>query len=149
MELHAVRTWYDQRHGVVELDDDVQNVVRQVHEIDPRIHVFYNEQTNGYDLVEHCLDETHRLIFSVGELDARVLDRLRAGDSWKGGNPNHPVDAAEDFLTKIEDAQDRERAEVDEAQLERIRDAGERLAWALEEDGKGVHASISVSKEVS
>jgi hypothetical protein len=148
MELHAVKTWYDQRYGVVAVEDDVLNVVRDIREIDPRIHVFHNEQTGKFDLVEHCLDGVERLIFSVEELDPRVVSRLRESDSWRDGNPDHVVADEDDFLTKAEKEQEQLQAEIQESSLEKIRDAGERLAWALDVAGVGYGDSISVPKEL-
>ena len=148
MELHAVQTWYDRHVGVVEVSDDVANIVRQVREMDPRIHVFYNEQTDGFDLVEHCLDGVQRLIFSVDKLDARILSRLREGDSWLGGNPAHIVPEGDDFLSKIDAKIEADDNARQEASLEKIRDAGERLAWSLDVAGVGYRDSIRVKKDL-
>jgi hypothetical protein len=149
MELHAVKTWYDQRYGVVAVEDDVLSVVRQVREIDPRIHIYHNEQTGQFDLVEHCLDGIERLIFSVAELDPRVISRLREGDSWRDGNPDHVVPDEDDFLTKVEADQEKLQKEIEEGHMDKISDAGERLAWALDIAGVGYGGSISVPKEVT
>jgi hypothetical protein len=148
MELHAVKTWYDQRVGVVSVEDDVLSIVRQVREIDPRIHIYYNEQTGKYDLVEHCLDGVERLIFSVSELDPRVLSRLREGDSWLDGNPDHVVPDEDDFLTKVEQDQEQLQAGIEAQSLEKVSEAGERLAWALDIAGASYGSSISVPKEI-
>jgi len=150
MEIHAVSTWIDQHHGVVRVEDDVANVVRDIHEISPRIHVYYNEQTGNFDLVESCLDHTDRLIFSVVHLDARVVDRLRTADQWRGReDPAHLLGEDEDFLTLMDDQNTAADAARDEREKDQIRDVGERLAWALEEDGRGTHAQISVPKELN
>lgn len=148
MELHAVSTWVDQHHGVVRVEDDVANVVRDIHEISSRIHVYFNEQTGNFDLVESCLDNTERLIFSVVHLDARVVDRLRLADQWRGReDPAQSLSEDEDFLTLMDADEDAEKARFKEEGMDGIRDAGERLAWALEQDRRGVGASIAV-KEV-
>ena len=145
MEIHAVSTWIDQHHGVVRVEDDVANVVRDIHAISSRIHVFFNEQTGNFDLVESCLDNTERLIFSVEHLDARVVNRLHLADQWQGReDPAHPLDEDEDFLSAMDSSEEAEKASVKEEKMERVRDAGERLAWALEQDRRGVGASISV-----
>lgn len=148
MELHAISTWYDRRYGVVAVEDDVQNVVREIREIDPRIHVFYNEQSSQFDLVEHCLDGVQRLIFSVPELDGRVISRLRRGDSWRDGNPDHPVPDEGDFLDRLEAEQEELQAEMQEESLDKVRDAGERLAWALDIGRHTYGSNISVPKDV-
>ena len=149
MEVHAVSTWIDKHHGVVRVEDDVANVVRDIHEISPRIHVYYNEQTGNFDLVESCLDNTERLIFSVVHLDARVVNRLRLADQWQGReDPAQALDENEDFLSLMDADEAAEKARVKEKGMDGVRDAGERLAWALEQDRRGVGASISVSKEI-
>jgi len=151
VELHAVSTWFDAKKGsVIELEDDVQSVVRQVKEIDPRLHVFYNEQTNGFDIVEHCLDGAQRLVFSVKELDARVVSRLHEGDTWLGGNPEHLVPDEDDFLTRMEAVQEAYHRDKEAMALEKVADAGERLAWALGDGkfGSGYKQSISVKKDI-
>jgi hypothetical protein len=148
MEIHAVPNYLDRQHGAVEVTDDVANVVRDIHAISPRIHVFWNEQTDEFDLVEHCLDETHRLIFSVQSLDARVVNRLRIADQWHGReDPSHPLEEDGDFLSKIDEDDGREEAERNEEHLDRIREAGERLAWAGEMDRRGVGAQIRIKEK--
>lgn len=151
MEVHAVKTWYDQRRGVVEVEDDVASIVREIREIDPRIHVFWNEQTQRFDLVESCLDSTDRLIFSVDELDGRVPQRLRMGNSWLGDTPEHGlVPDSEDFLTRMEAEQEAEQRSITEKFMDRVRDAGERLAWAMGDGkfGPGYKQSIRVTKDI-
>lgn len=133
MEVHAIRSWFDQRSGVVVVEDDVQNIVRGMREISDRLHVFYNPQTGGFDIVESCLDGTDRLCFSVAELDNRVLDRLRAADHWHGlDTPEHVLGDDEDFVALI----DAHNNAIEEASREEFRDkigdVGERLARALD-----------------
>lgn len=151
MELHGIRTYFDRLSGgVVEVEDDVANVVRDIHAISPRIHVYWNEQTEKFDLVEECLDDTHRLIFSVQSLDARVLTRLKVADQWRGQDaPAHLLPEDEDFLSIIDADDEKERADLKEMNMDRVRDAGERLAWAGEQDRKGVGAQISVPRALS
>jgi hypothetical protein len=151
MKISAVKTWYDQRHGVINLDGDVLGIVQRVKEIDPRLSIYYNEQTDGYDLVESCLDGTDRLVFSVDELDQRLVDRLLKAAHWVGDTPDHrdefrPDD--KDFASEMDKANEALLAAKDEESMEKVREAGERLAWALEEDGQGVRASILVPKDV-
>lgn len=144
MELRGVKTWFE-KGRMVELTDDVLGVLRDIKEISPRIAVFYNEQVDEYDLVEHCSDGVDRLVFSVKELDARVPLRLRMADQWRGReDPTYILPESEDFLTKMDQQYEREDAEEDEQNRDRILEVGERLAWALEEDRKGVGAQILI-----
>jgi hypothetical protein len=82
------------------------------------------------------------LIFTVPELDQRALDRLIAADQHSRGYQD-PLDAAEREQDELRDADDR-------AKLERIHEAGERLAWALGDGsyGPGYKQSISIPKEI-
>lgn len=149
MEVHAVKTWYDQHLGVVEVEDDVVNVVRDIREISPRIRVFYNEQRGNYDIVESCQDGTDRLIFSVDSLDARVPLRLRQVDQWRGReDPEHLLPEEEDFLAKMDAAYDRMDAERQEENRDQINEVGEQLAWAGEQDRRGVGAQILVPRSI-
>jgi tRNA nucleotidyltransferase/poly(A) polymerase len=148
VEIHAVNTWYDKKLGVVQVEDDVANVVRDIREIDPRIHVYWNEQGGEFDLVETCLDGTERLIFSVNSLDARVVTRLKQADQWHGReDPAHLLSANEDFLTQIDADEAAETAKKKAANREKIHEVGEMLAWAGEQDRRGVGAQILVPKD--
>lgn len=152
MEIRAIKTWHDLRHGVVELEDDVLGIVQQIQQLDPRLHVFYNDQTEKFDLVESCLDGTDRLVFSVEELDARVLHRLMGADHW-GGNPTperfiRPDD--EDFVAQMDADNEAHEAALDEESRDKLRDAGERLAWALDiGTGLAYKTNIRVTKDIS
>lgn len=134
MEVRAIRTWVDLKHGgVVTVTDDVQNVVRDLREISDRLHVYWNEQSQGYDIVESCLDGTDRLVLSQKTLDQRIVRRVREADHWRGQDrPVNIIADDEDFAAKM----DQDNAELEEAQSEafreKIRAAGEELHWALD-----------------
>ena len=132
MEVRSIKTWFD-KGQVISVDDDVQNVVRDLKAVDPRLSVFFNEQSGDFDIVESCLDGTDRLVFSVEELDQRVVDRVRAADHWYGRDtPVRILSDEDDFASQV----DRANAELEAANKaaagEKIRDAGERLHWALD-----------------
>jgi hypothetical protein len=153
MEIHAVNTWFDKRHGVIALDGDVLGIVERVKEIgDGRLSVYYNPQSDGFDVVETCLDHTERLVFSVDALDARVLDRLHQADQWGGETPDRGIARPEgdDFLDEVDrhnEALDRAK---DEAATGKLHEAGERLAWSLDlvSDRPSVGGSIHVKKDL-
>lgn len=152
MEVHGVSSWVDRRNGVVVVEDDVQNVVRGVKEISDRLHVYYNPQTEGFDVVESCLDGTDRLVFSASQLDNRVLDRLRQADHWHGEDtPRNILGEGEDFVAQV----DAHNARLEELQREAFHDqmgeVTERLAWALDntKDHHSVGGSIRVPRSIS
>lgn len=151
MEVHSVRTWLDSRQGVVVVEDDVQSVVRGVKEISDRLHVYFNPQSEGFDIVESCLDGTDRLVFSVPELDARVLHRLRGADHWHGNEvPTHVLGDDEDFIARADEQEAQAEAEQKEKTADKTREAGLRLAWALDavRDHHSVGGSIRVPKDL-
>jgi hypothetical protein len=147
VEVHSIRTWFDRHEGVVVVDDDVQNVVRGIKEISDRLHVYANPQSGGFDIVEHCLDGAERLVFSVSELDHRVIHRLHQTDHWYGQElPNHVLGDSEDFVARMDEYNDELQEAIDEKGRDKLRDAGLRLAWAL--DAVGDHHSVGGSIRV-
>jgi hypothetical protein len=143
MELHAVPLFYTDKGQLVELEDDVLSIVRQVREAHgDKIKVCWEPTTGEYVFSEMCDDGTERLIFTCEELDGRALERLQLADSRSRGY----VDAY--------DRQEREQEEAFAAQDEHaaglLRDRGERLAHALKKDGIGPYpAKIAVPQKWS
>ena len=132
MRLHAVKSFYDNRMGLVTLEDDVLSIVSQVRErYGDRISVQLDPDTGAYHFVEHCEDSTDRLIFSTVELDGRCLDRLARADSQVASmwGVEDPYDAAER-------EQDEAQKLIDQELREGIREHGEELIFALQKGGK-------------
>jgi len=128
MELRALKTFYDQRHGIVEVEDDVLSVVRQVRQVyGAKITIHVDPDTCWYYFVEHCEDGTDRLVFTTPDLDARSLSRLFMGDSQSRvyEDPYHFAEFEQDRLQQ-------ERENIDRM---RVAEAGERLHYALKKDG--------------
>jgi hypothetical protein len=151
MEVHAISTWFDRRSGVCVVEDDVQNVVRDIKSIDPRLIVYYNEQGNEFDIVERCLDGNERLVFTVDELDQRVPNRLRGIDHWGGrDDPNFILPDDEDFVAQVDAHNEKLQADQKAVFHDELEDAGKRLAWALDNcsDQHSVGGSILVSKDI-
>jgi len=128
MELHAVQAYYDANHGLVELEDDVLSIVRQVRErYGGKVKINWEPTTEHYVFIENCADGTERLIFTTPHLDGRDLERLFKADAALSGH--------EDPYDRQEREQDDEFAARDEAKLEELREQGEKLAHALKQDG--------------
>jgi hypothetical protein len=152
MQIPAIKTWYDRRHGVVILDDDTLGIVKRIKAIDDRLMVFWNDQVAMFDIVERCLDGTDRLVSSVPQLDERIINRLLLADHW-GGNSTpegYITPDSSDYLSKI----DRDNEALETAQQakhgEAVREVGERLAHALDLPLKGnVSRSVFISSERS
>lgn len=136
-QLHAVKTFYDNREGLVELEDDVLSIVRQVRELyGDAITVSVEPTTGQFVFTEHCEDGTDRLIFACNELDARSLDRLQRADSRSPGY--------EDAYDAAEREQDAAHAAADSVLREKIWEEGERLAHALRQDGADTPMPLKV-----
>lgn len=152
MELYAIKSWYDQNRGVITLEDDVLGVVQEIKRIsDGRVRVYYNAQSDAYDLVELCLDHTERLVFSTKELDQRVLIRFQEADQWGGDTPDRGMQKpeGEDFADEADALNEAMFEARDEASRDKLGDVGERLAWALDIAGVGVQDSILVKKDIN
>jgi hypothetical protein len=142
MELYAMKSFYTAREGLVQLDDDVLSIVRQVRELyGHKVKICLEPTTEEYVFSENCEDGTERLIFTTPDLDARCIQRLQDADSQLRGY--------QDAYDRAEHEQDELDRSKDEKSMDGIRDAGERLAWALEEDGKGTNAQILVTKDIN
>lgn len=143
MELHAVKAYYSQHHGLVELEDDVLSIVRQVREVyGNRVKIAWEPTTEHYVFSEHCDDGTERLIFTTPELDGRALERLLRSDSHGRGY--------EDVYDRQEREQDEAFAARQEADRERLRESGERLAHAMKKDDIGRYPlSIAIPRSAN
>ena len=136
-----MKQFYDAREGLVELEDDVLSVVRQIRELyGHSIRVCHEPTTGEFVLSERCEDGEERLIFTTPVLDARVIDRLLRADKTLRGYVD-PYDQQEREYDEL-------LATRDQQALDRLGDAGERLAWAMEEDGKGTGAQILVTRDI-
>jgi hypothetical protein len=125
--LRAVQSYYTSE-GLVELDDDVLGIVRQVNELyDGKVAINLDPVTGWFHFTEHGDDGTERLIFSVEVLDHRALTRLQESDSrWR--YHTDPYDA-------LEREQDEAQAQIAKQDREQLMQAGERLAYALKKEG--------------
>jgi len=138
--LHAIRSFYDQRLGLVTLEDDVLSVVRQVRELyGGRVFVLLDEITGAYHLVENSAEGMERLIFTTDTLDARTLVRLQEADSqWRGH---------EDPYLKMEQDQDADDKANQDLMQERFREPLERFVHLLKHDG--IEESLPLQVAVS
>jgi len=143
MELRAIKSFYSAREGMVTLSDDVLSIVRQVRELyGDKISINWEPTTEHYVFIENCEDGTERLIFTTPELDGRAFERLLVSDSQSRVYED-PYDASER-------EQDELQAQRDEVHMEKIRSAGEELAWSLGDGkhGPGYKQSIHVKRDL-
>lgn len=137
-QLRSIRTFYDDRHRLVTLDNDVLGIVSQVRDLfDSKITVHLDDVSGDYYFVEHCEDGTDRLIFSTPELDGRVIERLLQGDSRSRGY--------RDPYEIQEREQDAAQAAIDEEFKEQLREHGEELAFALKKEGLAPRLPLKVA----
>jgi hypothetical protein len=138
MEMLPMKAWYDSNQGVVELDDDVLSIVRQVREqYGRRVTVeLLPDSPEPYAFVEHCEDGADRLIFTCTMLDGRALERLLRSDS-QGRTYIDPYDESEQ-------AHDRLQHEKDEASKEKLGPVTEEMAYALKREGMAESLPLTV-----
>lgn len=111
--------------GLVRLEDgsyierDLLNIVQKVQEFDPNLRIQYLDPNRTsepgdapYRIVETCRDGVDRLVFSVWELDDRVIERLYAADML---NPDFIKNLDATNLMARLNSQRRFREEMDEA----------------------------------
>lgn len=150
MEIHAIKSWYDQRHGVQVVEDDVLDVVKRIKQLsDGRVRIYYNEQGDEFDLVETCLDGTDRLVFSCATLDQRTVDRFVNADQWGADTPDRGMIKPEgsDFLDELDAYNEALEKAIRDGFRDRLGDVGERLARTMD-IGVGINSSIHVKKDI-
>lgn len=61
------------------VDGDLYNIANRVREVDRSLHVIElaEEDECKFAIMEHCDDGLERLVFTVDELDGRVIERLQ------------------------------------------------------------------------
>lgn len=151
MEIHAVKVWADRRQGMVVVEDDVQNVVRDIKAIDDRLVIYWNAQGEEFDIVERCLDGVERFVFSAKTLDQRVVHRLRNADHWHGRtDANWVLGDDEDILAQVDAHNEAMEENLNQQLRDQIAYAGEAIAWAMDlcADRSSVGGSILVPKDI-
>lgn len=129
MLVPAMKMFYSNRDGLVEVDDDVLSIVSRIREdYGSKILVRVEPTTGHFVLSENCDDGTERLIFTTDCLDQRVLERLAKADQTSRGYV--------DTYAQMERQQDLDQAAMDNKLIESVReDAAYRIAHALKKDG--------------
>lgn len=138
MELQPLKAWYDNDQGVIELEDDVLSIVRQVRELyGTRITIeLLPDSPEPYAFVEHCEDGADRLIFTCATLDGRALERLLRSDSQNRMYVD-PYDESEQAHDRLQD-------EKDEASKEKLEPVAEEMAYALKREGMAESLPLTV-----
>lgn len=137
-QLRSIRTFYDDRHRLMTLDDDVLGIVSQVRDLfDGKITVHLDDTTGDYYFVEHSDDHTEKLIFSTPQLDGRVIDRLQQADSRARGY--------RDPYEIQEREQDAAQQAIDDEFKEQLREHGEELVFALKKEGLAPRLPLKVA----
>ena len=138
MDMLPMKAWYNAEYGVIELEDDVLSIVRQVRDqYGGKVVIqLLPEQSEPYAFVEHCEDGTDRLIFTCVELDGRALERLLRSDS----HSRHYVDPyaeQEAEHDRLQDEKDRQKQEV-------LAEHAEQMAYALKREGRADRLPLTV-----
>lgn len=73
------------------MEEGAYEIVRKIQEYDPNLRVQYLDPERAsditdapYRILEICPDQIPRVVFSVWELDERVIERLHRADTQKG-----------------------------------------------------------------
>lgn len=136
--LPALKSFYANGMGLVTLEDDVLSIVSQVREMtDGKVKVQLDPDTGWYHLVEFCEDTTQRLVFSVEDLDGRVIDRLGRADSRRSDH--------EDPYAAAEREQDEAQAAIDKAYAESVVEHGEEMLFHIRQAGAAPRLPLPVS----
>ena len=118
--LAQIRMGRDGRRVVV--SEDVGNVAAQIHEIDPRLGLVWNEKGEFFMVVEQD-GLTERLVLTAKECDQRIVERVR-----QIASPDYDYGAEVDRLDAAA-----EKAK-DHRFHEETGEVAERLAHALRKD---------------
>lgn len=115
-----VRTRDGQR---VLVDDDVNNVARDLRKVDQGLRLHWSEVTGLFAVVFHTPDGGEQLVFTAPECDQRIVRRVEQLTS-----PDY------DFGSELDRLDQLARKRNDDELRDRIGDASERLAHAIRED---------------
>jgi hypothetical protein len=117
---------------VVTLEDDVNGIKNEIEGRWPMLQLCIDTTPDIQEpflIIEHCLDNTDRLVFSTDTLDGRTVDRCaRAYDC--------------DIEAEVDAGNAARDAEIDRKFSDKIGDASERLMHAIRKDGLGGIPSV-------
>lgn len=111
---------------VLREQSDVFRIVERIRAIDPNLDVAYLDPDKAtitdapYMIFEWCRDGVPRVLFSVWEMDERVIDRIHAADTTKV-----------DIEAAIEKANEAAREEARKKSQETIAEGGDIIAHAF------------------
>lgn len=115
---------------MVEIEDDVLDVVKQLKQIDPTLYVRWSEKGEYFVVYCRLPDEppgTGNVVLMTPELDQRVVTRIQRA-AWEQKQDGYSLADAMDELDAKADAE--KQAEFSE----RIAEHAERLAFAIRKD---------------
>lgn len=116
------------RQGGVDIEADLYNIVRKLHDIDPALSVVWNESKNRFQIYRNGMH-----IFTVQEedgsfreLDMRVVERIKEIDTWQEGKDLNAELDRQDAIA--EEKIEKERKEMIDEEL------APKLAWGIKKD---------------
>jgi hypothetical protein len=143
---HGLMTAQDLLHASPESllreQEDVFRIVERIRAYDPNLDVAYLDPDKGsisdapYVIVEHCRDGVTRLLFSVWELNASVMDRIYAADTTKV-----------DVQGAIDLANEKARKELTEKKKERFGEAKD-ITEHIIKNPKGTYSFPTAAGEI-
>ncbi len=122
--LTQIRRGRDGRRIVI--DEDVGNVAKQLHDIDSKLGLQWNEKGEFFMVVEYAQlpeGEEERLIFTAKECDGRIVKRME-----QIASPTY------DFMAEVEAMDKQADRDKDHAFHEETGEIAEQLAHAVRKD---------------
>ena len=136
--------YHGKRGQVIEIEEDVLDIVKQIKQVDPTLHVRWSEKGNYfvvYCRLDHEPEGTGNVVLMVPELDQRVVTSIQKA-AWEQNQDGYSLaDALE--------AQDKEADEERDAEFtEQIAERAERLAYAIRQDLNMEKPTITVTNDL-
>lgn len=124
---------------MVAIDNDVQNVANDLHEIDPKLRLRFSE-AGGYFVVYFCEDGIEgngQLVLTAQDLDQRIVERIRRISS-----------ADYDYAAELEKADDQKARDDAWQWSEWAGETGEKLAHTLRKELGHTGSRAFIPKEI-
>ena len=121
---------------MVQVDDDVQNVARDLRAIDPGLSLFYDASEDVW-IVMQVRDGVEHLVTTAQECDQRIVHRVREVSSERY-----------DLVAELEASDAQIEKDKDAALHEQTGDVGERLLHAMRHDKGEKAVSVRMPRGV-
>lgn len=125
---------------MVQIDNDVQNVANDLHEIDPHLRLRYSEAGEYFVVYlkpEQGDEGDGHLVLTAQDCDQRIVNRIREISA-----PTY------NYVEELEKAEAKARKEKDDAWTEKIGPIAERLAFEMRKELGYNDSRTYITKEI-